>query len=106
MPKTRLVAVRVTPDTVRSLDEVAAQQSISRSELIRDLLENCHSLYRFLQAERQRQGTEKIILNGNLSQWVIDNMPHGMTPEQVRFIAQTMSHAADMMVVHKGGKGK
>lgn len=104
MPKTRLMAVRVMPDVLKSLDEVASQQGISRSMLIRDLLENCHSLYRFLQSERERQRTDKIILDGNLSQWVLERMPHGMTSEQVRFIAEVMNHVADVMT-HSGGSG-
>ncbi len=104
MPKTRLIAVRVTPDVLKSLDEVASNQSISRSVLIRDLLENCHSLYRFLQSERERQKTDRIVIDGNLSQWVLENMPHGMSEQQVRFIGRVMDHAADMMVTQGRGK--
>jgi len=97
MAKTRLIVVRVVPDVIKSLDEVASQQGISRSVLIRDLLENCHSLYCFLQSERARQQTDRIILDGNLSQWVLERMPHGMSSEQMHFIADVMNHAADMM---------
>ncbi len=105
MPKSQLVAVRITPDILKSLDAVAIQHGVSRSALIRDLLENCHSLYRFLQSERQRQQTDKIILDGNLSQWVLENMPHGMTSAQVRFIGEVMNHAADMLVSQEKGSG-
>ncbi len=104
MTKSQLVAVRVTPDILKSLDAVAVQQGISRSALIRDLLENCHSLYRFLQSERERQQTDRIILDGNLSKWVLENMPHGMTSEQVRFIGNVIDHAADMMVSQEKGE--
>ena len=104
MPKSQLVAVRVTPDILKSLDEVAVQQGISRSVLIRDLLENCHSLYRFLQSERERQQTDRIMLDGNLSQWVLENMPHGMTSQQVRFIGEVINHAADMLVAQEKEK--
>jgi predicted transcriptional regulator len=104
MPKTQLVTVRVTPEILKSLDEVASQQGISRSGLIRDLLENCHSLYRFLQSERERQRTDRIILDGNLSQWVLEHMPPGMTSDQLRFIRDVIDHAADMMIAQ--GKGK
>ncbi len=98
MRKNQFVAVRVTSEIVRSLDEVAAQRGISRSTLIRDLLTNCHSLYCFLESERERQKTDKIILNGNISQWVLDNMPEGMTPDFLRFLGQSMHHAAEIMV--------
>jgi predicted transcriptional regulator len=104
MSKTRLIAVRVTPDILESLDEVASNQNISKSVLVRDLLENCHSLYRFLQSERERQKTDRIVLDGNLSQWVLEHMPHDMSEEQVRFIGRVMDHVADMMVTQGRGK--
>ena len=104
MPKNHLITVRVTPEITKSLDEVAVQQGISRSALIRDLLQNCHSLYSFLQSERQRQQTDRILLDGNLSQWVLENMPHGMSPDQVRFIGKVLDHTADMMVTLEKGK--
>jgi len=97
MSKTELVSVRVTPEIIKSLDEVALRQGISRSGLIRDLLENCHSLYRFLLSERERQRTDKITLDGNLSQWVLEHTPPGMTSEQLRFIRDVLDHAADKM---------
>ena len=97
MAKTQLVTVRITPEILKSLDEVALQQGISRSGLIRDLLENCHSLYHFLQTERERQQTDRIILDGNLSQWVLEHTPPGMTSEQLRFIRNIIDHAADKM---------
>jgi predicted transcriptional regulator len=98
MEKTKLINVRVTPDILKSLDELASQQSVSRSDLIRDLLENCHSLYHFLQSERERQKTDKIVLDGNLSQWILDNIPAKMTSNQLRFIRDVIGHAADIMV--------
>jgi hypothetical protein len=104
MPKTELVAVRVTPEILKSLDALALQQSISRSGVIRDLLENCHSLYSFLQSERERQRTDRIILDGNLSQWVLEHVPPGMTSDQLRFIGDIIDHAADIMTAQ--GKGK
>jgi len=104
MSKTHLVAVRVTPEILKSLDAVASQQGVSRSGLIRDLLENCHSLYSFLQSERKRQRTDKIMLDGNLSQWVLEHVPPEMTSSQLRFIRDVMDHAADMMIAQQGGK--
>ena len=104
MPKTQLIAVRITTETLKSMDEVASQQGISRSALIRDLLENCHSLYRFLQTERERQQTDRIILDGNLSQWILEHAPPGMTSEQLRFIRNVMDHAVDMMSAQEKGE--
>jgi len=106
MAKTQLVTVRITPEILKSLDEVALQQGISRSGLIRDLLENCHSLYHFLQTERARQHTDKIILDGNLSQWVLEHTPPGMTSAQLRFIRNIIDHAADKMSAQERGGRK
>jgi len=97
MGKNQFIALRVPPEIVKSLDEVAVQSGKSRSKVIRDLLENCHSLYRFLEAERKRQQTEIIILDGNITGWVLDNIPEGVTPDLLHFLGQVMHHAADKM---------
>jgi len=101
MARNPFIAVRVPPKVVRSLDEVAAQRGISRSMLIRELLANCHSFYRFIESERARQQTDRIILNGNLSQWILENMPENMTPDWVHFIGEVMHHVAEEMVTQK-----
>jgi hypothetical protein len=96
------IAIRVPPDVINSLDEVAAQSGKSRSEVIRDLLANCHSLYRFLEAERKRQQTERIVLDGNITQWVLDNIPDGVTSDLLHFLGQVMHHAAERMSQPQG----
>lgn len=95
MGRNPFIAVRVAPDVIKSLDEVAAQSGKSRSKVIRDLMENCHSLYRFLEAERKRQQTEKIVLDGNITDWVLDNIPNGVNSDMLHFLGQVMHHAAD-----------
>ena len=93
------IAIRVSPEVIKSLDEVAAQRNITRSALIKELLSNCHSFYRFIELERARQHTDRIILDGNLSQWILNNMPENMTPEWVRFLGEIMHQVADKMIV-------
>lgn len=105
MGRNPLIAIRVPPDVIESLDEVAAQSGKSRSKVMRDLLENCHSLYRFLEAERKRQQTEKIVLDGNITEWVLNNIPDGVTSDLLHFLGQVMHHAADRMGQPQG-KGK
>ena len=97
MGRNPLIAIRVPPQVIESLDEVAAQRGISRSTLIRDLLANCNSLYRFLEAERKRQHTEEILLDRDVSEWVLANMPKGASPDMLHFFGQVMHHAADRM---------
>jgi predicted transcriptional regulator len=105
MRKTEFIAVRVAPEVVRSLDEVASQRGISRSTLVRELLTNCHSFYNFLESEKARQQTDKIILDGNLSQWILNHMPESMTPDWVHFLGEVMHHVADEMVAKEEGGG-
>ncbi len=104
MARTSFVAVRVSDDVVKSLDEVAAKRGISRPDLVRELLANCHSFYNFIEMEKARQQTDRITLNGNLSKWILNNMPKDMTPEWVHFLGEAMHHVADNMV--EQGKGK
>ena len=40
-------------------------------------------------------------LSGNLSRWVLENMPQNMTPEWVRFLGEVMQHAADELAARK-----
>jgi nitric oxide reductase activation protein len=96
MGKSVFVAVRVTPEIAKSVDEVAVQRGISRSALVRDLLANCHSLYSLLESERRGQQSDRIALDGNLSQWVLDNMPNGTTTEMLDFLGRVMQRAAEM----------
>lgn len=105
LSKNQFIAVRVTPDIVKSLDEVAAHRGISRSTLIRELLAHCHSFYHFLESEKARQQTDRIILDGNLSQWILKNMPESMTPDWVHFLGEVMHHVAEEMVTKERGEG-
>ncbi len=98
MARTSLIAVRVSDDVVKSLDEVAVKRGITRPDLIRELLANCHSFYSFIETEKARQQTDRITLDGNLSQWILNNMPEEMTPEWVHFLGEVMHHVADKLV--------
>jgi len=98
MAKNPFIAIRVRPEIIKSVEEVAAQRGMTRSALIKEMMANCHSFYRFIELERARQHTDKIILDGNLSQWIMNNMPENMTPEWVRFLGETLHHVADKMI--------
>lgn len=98
------ISIRVSPDIIKSLDEVAAKRGITRPDLIRELLTNCHSFYRFIEMEKARQQTDRITLDGNLSQWILNNMPEDMTPEWAHFLGEAMHHVADKLVEQKQTK--
>ncbi len=98
------ISIRVPPEIIKSLDEVAAKRGITRPDLIREMLANCHSFYRFIETEKARQQTDRITLDGNLSQWILNNMPEDMTPEWVHFLGEVMHHVADKLVEQKQEK--
>ena len=100
------ISIRVPPEIIKSLDEVAVKRGITRPDLIREMLANCHSFYRFIETEKARQQTDRITLDGNLSQWILNNMPEEMTPEWVHFLGEVMHHVADKLVEEKQGKSE
>jgi len=104
MAKNTFVAVRVPPEIVKSLDEIAAERSISRSTLVKELLANCHSFHRFIESERVKQNADTIVLDGNLSKWIKNNMQENMTPEWLHFIGEVMHHVADEVIAEKARK--
>ena len=98
------IAIRVPPEIIKSLDEVAAHRGITRQALIKDLLANCHSFYKFIEMEKVRQQTDQITLDGNLSEWIMNHMPEEMTPQWVHFLGEVMHHVADKLVEQNQGK--
>jgi len=91
-----VLAARIEPEYIASLDEVAKSQGISRSKLLREFALNAATLYEFLKAEKERQQVEKITLNGNLSKWVMEHTPSQVTSEFMHFLGEVMHHAAEM----------
>jgi hypothetical protein len=103
-----VLSARIEPEYIASLDAVAESQGISRSKLLREFALNAATLYEFLKAEKERQHTDKITLNGNISQWIVEHTPAQVTPEFMHFLAEVMHHAAEMKEAQekeaKGGK--
>ena len=104
MARNPFIAVRVPPDIIKSLDEIAEEHGISRSTLIKELLTNCHSFHRFIEIEKVRQQTDKVVLEGNLSRCIMNNMQDNITPEWLHFIGEVMHHVADEIIAKKEGK--
>ena len=104
MAKNPFIAVRVPPYVIKSLDELAAQSNVSRSHVVKELLENCHAFYKFIELEKTKQSSEKIDLDGNLTEWILSNMKEDMTPEWVHFIGEVMHHVAEEMVTRNPKK--
>jgi predicted transcriptional regulator len=98
------ISIRVPPEIIKSLDEVAVKRGITRPVLIKELLANCHSFFKFIEMEKARQQTDRITLDGNLSEWIMNHMPEEMTPEWVHFLGEIMHHVADKLVEQKQAK--
>jgi hypothetical protein len=87
---------RLEREYVEALTKVAKARGISRSQLLREIAANAESLYSFLESERNRQQSEILTLDGNLSRWILNNMPKDMTAEWLDFIGDVMKHASAM----------
>ena len=94
MPGKKILSSRLDAKYITALDEVAKAHRISRSRLLREFAENAAALYTFLKTERERQKTERIVLDGNLSRWVVEHSPPQATPELMHFLGEIMHHAA------------
>ena len=97
MSKGRMVmlAIRMEPECITTLDSVATALKISRSKLLRDMARNAASFYNFIMSEKAKQQTEAIVLDGNLSTWVLQNCPPGTDSRLLNFISAVMHLAAE-----------
>jgi len=91
-----VLSAKIEPEYIQALDEVAKSQHITRSQLLREFARNATALYGILKAERERQQTEKITLDKNLSQWVLEHTPEPMSPDLMHFLGEVIHHAAAM----------
>lgn len=97
MAKKKLVlSARLEAEYIQALDEVARSQHITRSQLLREFARNATTLYDLLKAVRERQQMEKIAMDKELSQWVLENTPEPMSSELMHFLGEVMHHAAAM----------
>jgi len=88
-----MLAIRIEPEHIATLDKAAKELKISRSKLIRDLAKNASSFYQFIVSERAKQETEKLVFDGNITEWVIKNCPPG-TDSRLLYFLSTIMHLA------------
>jgi len=55
--------------------------------------------------ERERQQSEKIMLNGNLTQWILEHSPPKIPPEFLHFLGDVLHHAAQVKEARREGAG-
>ncbi len=96
MAKERMVlSARLEPEYIRALDEVVKARKVSRSQLLRELAMNASDFYDFIMAEKERQQNERIRLNGNLTQFVLDHNPE-VPADMLQLLSEVMKHAAEI----------
>lgn len=93
MSRLKVLSARLEPQYIKALTKVAKAQGISKAQLLRAFAADADSLYIFLQEKQQ----EKVKLNGNLAQWILDHMPPGATTETLEIAATAINHALTMM---------
>jgi len=90
-----MLAIRMELECIAVLDEAARELKVSRSKLLRDLARNAGSFYQFIVGERLKQQTPNIVLDGNLTNWVLQNCPPGTDSRLLYFLSSVMHLAAE-----------
>jgi len=90
-----MLAIRMEPECIAALDAAAKELKVSRSKLLRDLARNASSFYQFIVGERLKQQTANIVLDGNLTNWVLQNCPPGTDSRLLYFLSTVMHLAAE-----------
>jgi len=100
-----MLAIRMEPECIATLDKAAVELKVSRSKLLRDLAKNASSFYQFIVSERAKQQTESLVLDGNLTEWVLQNCPPG-TDSRLLYFLSTIMHLAGEAKESKEKPGK
>ena len=90
-----VLSARLEPEYIQALDEAAKSRKISRSQLLRELAMNASDFYGFIMTERERQKSERIKLDGNLTQFVLNHNPE-MPADMLRLLSDVLKHAAEL----------
>lgn len=102
MAKERVVlSARVESQYIRALDEVAKSRGISRAGLLREFAIHASDFYDFVVVEKERQQSEKIRLDGNLTRHILDKYPE-MPAEILQLVSDALKHAAEAKEAEAG----
>ena len=100
-----MLSIRMELECIATLDKAAKELKVSRSKLLRDLARNASSFYQFIVGEKAKQQTENIVLDGNLTKWILQNCPPG-TDSRLLYFLSTMMHLAGETKVAEEKRGK
>jgi len=90
MKKSELLTIRLTPEIIKSLDEVAVQHGVSRAALARNILANCGYFYNFLETEAMRQPENVAKIENEMIENIEKSLPEGITPTLVNMMGEMM----------------
>lgn len=107
MEKTDYVGARVPPAITHNLDSVASQYGISRSTLIRVLLENCGHLYGILETEKRKQQNHRANIREKVFKEMENKLPEDLTPVMAEMVGALMKEVMEQVartLSEKGGE--
>jgi predicted transcriptional regulator len=98
----KTLVIRVTPETMVTLKEIAKERGMTQSAVARYLLENGRSLFSFLESERKASKPEFVALEKKYTKQIIEELPDSYTPDMVRVLSRIMRKIADKKEVGEG----
>ena len=81
----KMFAIRLDPEHIEALNEVAKSQGLTTSEVIREFAKNATTLFEIVKQQNERQETERQAFADNLSEWILNNTPE--TADQAAALA-------------------
>jgi hypothetical protein len=109
--KTKLISLRLTEETIETIDELAKEYGITRAEVARSLLENAGSGYPMVRAKRLNAYPEIVKAEDQIAETMVDTLPNGTTASHIYIIGAVLGNVASSMlkvgakeVSGKGGK--
>lgn len=91
-----MLSIRIEPELIQSLDEVAKLKKTTRSKLLRMLAQNAAAFYDFLIAEKAKQKAGVVKLNEDLTRWILEQSPSDVNSKMMRFMSQVLNQAAEI----------
>ena len=89
------LVVRVTPETILALKEIAKERGMTQSAVARYLLENSQTLFSLLESERKALKPEFAALEQEYTNQIIEELPDNYTSDMVRVLSRIMRKIAE-----------
>jgi hypothetical protein len=87
MRKDEILAIRISSEDLKVLDDLARQKGVSRATMARTILANARRLYNYLEADVMRKGGDEIQLSEDIARQIREKLEKTVTPD----VADTIS---------------